>query len=242
MSTSVPLLKVKDLTVSYGEEKVLDHLSLEIPDGIVCAILGPNGAGKSTLLRSSLGLIRREGGEIEILGKKYSEARKEIAYLPQIRKVRWDFPITVFEVALMGRYSSLGWIRRPGAKDRKIAEEALERMGMLSFKDRQISELSGGQRQRVFLARALAENPKAYFLDEPLTGVDETTEQVVISFLKEEAKRGKGSIAVHHDLHSLEAYFDYAVLLTKEGVVSMPPKELLQSEILKKTYGGFVNT
>src|SRR5690554_8052606 len=172
------------------------------------AIIGPNGAGKSTLIKGMLDLVKPISGSTIFFGQRYHEARSKIAYVPQRGSVDWDFPTTVFDVVLMGRYGHIGWLKRPTNKDKELATEALEKVGMLDFIDRQIAELSGGQQQRVFLARSLVQDADIYLLDEPFQGVDIKTERAIIKILKELKSQGKTVIVVHHDLDTVKDYFD----------------------------------
>ena len=209
------VIHVEDLTMAYRETPVLWDIDLDIPEHVRCAIVGPNGAGKSTLLRGILGLLKPVSGAVQLWGKPLSAVHKQIAYVPQRGSVHWDFPTTVFDVVLMGRYAHLGLVRRPGKEDRALAMEALDKMKMADFADRQISELSGGQKQRVFIARALAQDAQLYIMDEPLAGVDETTERIIMDKFMDLQREKSTVIAVHHDLSTLDAYFDYLVVLNR---------------------------
>lgn len=209
------LLHVEDVTMAYRESAVLWDIDLDVPTGVRCAIVGPNGAGKSTLLKGVLGLEKPVAGYVRLWGKTIDEVRERIAYVPQRGAVNWDFPTTVFDVVLMGRYVHLGLMRRPGRKDREKARAALAEMQLEKLAERQISELSGGQKQRVFIARALAQESDLYIMDEPLAGVDETTERIVMDKFVALQKARKTVIAVHHDLSTLDMYFDYLVVLNR---------------------------
>ena len=202
-------IEVNDLTVAYDYKPVLWDIDLRIPEGVMMAIVGPNGAGKSTLIKAILGIVKPVAGSVLVFGKTYKKNRKLVAYVPQKGSVDWDFPTTALDVVMMGTYGRLGWIKRPGINERKSALEALEKVDMLAFKDRQISQLSGGQQQRVFLARALVQNAEIYIMDEPFQGVDATTEIAIINILKELRKAGKTLIVVHHDLQTVPEYFDW---------------------------------
>ena len=180
-----------------------------------CAIVGPNGAGKSTLLGGILGLVPPVSGQVRLWGHPLEEVRKRIAYVPQRGSVHWDFPTTVFDVVLMGRYAHIGLMRRPGKLDKELALDALEKMKMADYANRQISELSGGQKQRVFIARALAQDADLYIMDEPLAGVDETTERIIMDKFIDLQRAHKTVVAVHHDLSTLDAYFDFLVVLNR---------------------------
>src|SRR5690625_3825017 len=175
-------------------------------------------------------------GSVTILGKPYQQQRRQVAYVTQKESVDWDFPTTVIDVVLMGTYGKLGWIRRPGSKERKEATEALEKVGMLSFKNRQISQLSGGQQQRVFLARALVQDAAIYFMDEPFQGVDATTEVAIINILKELRKAGKILIVVHHDLQTVPEYFDWVTFLNVKEIATGPVKDVFNDDNLTKSY------
>lgn len=209
------VIHVEDLTMAYRETPVLWDIDLDVPEHVRCAIVGPNGAGKSTLLKGILGLVKPVSGVVQLWGKPLSAVQKEIAYVPQRGSVHWDFPTTVFDVVLMGRYAHLGLVRRPGKEDRARAMEALEKMKMADFANRQISELSGGQKQRVFIARALAQDAQLYIMDEPLAGVDETTERIIMDEFINLQRDGRTVVAVHHDLSTLDTYFDYLVVLNR---------------------------
>ena len=209
------VIHIEDLTMAYRETPVLWDIDLDVPEHVRCAIVGPNGAGKSTLLKGILGLVKPVSGAVQLWGKPLSAVHKQIAYVPQRGSVHWDFPTTVFDVVLMGRYAHLGLVRRPGKEDRALAMEALDKMKMADFADRQISELSGGQKQRVFIARALAQDAQLYIMDEPLAGVDETTERIIMDKFMDLQKEKRTVIAVHHDLSTLDAYFDYLVVLNR---------------------------
>ena len=201
------------------------------------AIVGPNGAGKSTLIKAILDIIDPIAGSVRIYDKPYQKQRSLVAYVPQKGSVDWDFPTTALDVVMMGTYGSLGWIKRPGKKQKKEALEALEKVGMLAFKNRQISQLSGGQQQRIFLARALVQNASIYFMDEPFQGVDATTEKAIINILKELRKAGKTVIVVHHDLQTVPEYFDWVTFLNVKKIATGPVSSIFNDDNLTKTYG-----
>ena len=230
-------IQVDDLTVAYDFKPVLWDIDLVIPEGVLMAIVGPNGAGKSTLIQSILGIIKPIAGSVKVFGRPYSEQVSKVAYVPQKGSVDWDFPTTALDVVMMGTYGSLGWIRRPGQKEKKRSLEALEKVGMLAFKNRQISQLSGGQQQRIFLARALVQDALIYLMDEPFQGVDATTERAIINILKELRKSGKTLIVVHHDLQTVPEYFDWVTFLNVKSIASGPVKDIFNDDNLTKTYG-----
>lgn len=230
-------IQVDDLTVAYNYKPVLWDIDLAIPEGVLMAIVGPNGAGKSTLIKSILGIIDPIAGTVKVFGKPYKKQVDKVAYVPQKGSVDWDFPTTALDVVMMGTYGSLGWLRRPGKKEKKASLEALEKVGMLAFKNRQISQLSGGQQQRVFLARALVQNASIYLMDEPFQGVDATTEIAIINILKELRKQGKTLIVVHHDLQTVPEYFNWVTFLNVKGIASGPVRDIFNDNNLTKTYG-----
>ncbi|MHC4671249.1 MAG: metal ABC transporter ATP-binding protein [Planctomycetota bacterium] len=233
-----PLLEIHDLTVSYEKKPVLWGIDLKVDEGRLVGIIGPNGAGKSTLIKAVMGLLPLSSGWVKCYGKPVNRQRRMIGYVPQRESVDWDFPVTAFDVVLMGRYGQVGVFRRPGRRDRLIARECLEKVGMGPLADRQISNLSGGQQQRVFLARALAMESQIYLMDEPFVGVDAATESAIVSLLKELRDLGKTCLVVHHDLQSAPEYFDSMILLNMRLVAFGPTPEVFTPALLQKTYGG----
>ena len=234
-------IEVEDLTVAYRDKPVLWDIDLDVPEGVLMAIVGPNGAGKTTLIKAILNLVNTAAGQVKIYGKTLSEQRKLVGYVPQRGSVDWDFPTSVGDVVMMGRYGSLGWMKRPGKKEKKLAHEALDKVGMLPYADRQISQLSGGQQQRVFLARALVQDAQVYLMDEPFQGVDATTERAIVSLLQELRNSGKTVLVVHHDLQTVPEYFDWTALLNVRLIASGPVEKVFTEENLKLTYGGRVS-
>jgi len=236
-------IHVEDLTVSYGESPVLWDVDVDIERNAITAIVGPNGAGKSTLLKCILGFIKSISGVITIDGKSLADVRKQIAYIPQVSAVNWNFPIRVKDVVLMGRYASLGWLKWPRKKDKELAHQALCEMGIEEFENRQISQLSGGQKQRVFIARALCHDADLIVMDEPLAGVDQTSEQIIMDKIKELQKAGKTIVCVHHDLHTLKESFDHVVFINKYVIANGKIDDVLTEENIRKTYqNGKYNT
>ncbi|SDJ47175.1 manganese/zinc/iron transport system ATP-binding protein [Paenibacillus naphthalenovorans] len=206
-------LVVSNMSVAYQKKPVLRNVTFEAPEGKLIGIVGPNGAGKSTLIKAALGLIPRLAGDVTIYGKPYKDQRMLVGYVPQRESVDWDFPTNALDVVMMGRYGHLGWFKRPGAEEKRIALECLAKVGMTDYADRQISQLSGGQQQRIFLARALAQDAQLYFMDEPFVGVDAATEKAIITLLGELKRQGKTVLVVHHDLATVKEYFDWVMLL-----------------------------
>lgn len=231
-------LWVNDLTVAYHRKPVLWDVDLSLPEGKLIAVVGPNGAGKSTLIKSILNLIPRASGAVSIYGKPYESQRHLVGYVPQRESVDWDFPVSALDVVAMGLYRSIGWFRPVGRRHRQIALQELEKVGMAPYARRQISQLSGGQQQRVFLARALAQDARLYFMDEPFAGVDVATEKAIVALLKELKGGGKTCMVVHHDLQTVPTYFDHVVLLNMRVVAAGPTEDVFTEDNLKKTYGG----
>ena len=235
---TLPAIEVSDLTVAYGERPALWDVDLTVPSGTLMAIVGPNGAGKTTLIRAILGLVKPAAGRVSIYGKPYAEQRRLVAYVPQRGTVDWDFPTSVLDVVMMGRYGSLGWLRRPGRAERAAALDALAQVAMEELADRQISQLSGGQQQRVFLARALVQHARVYLMDEPFQGVDATTERAIVELLQQLRSDGRTVIAVHHDLQTVREYFDSVTLMNVRRIASGAVDEVFTDENLRATYGG----
>jgi len=231
-------ISVKGLSVSYERKRVLSNIFLELKPGRVVGVVGPNGAGKSTLFKAILGLIDINTGLIKIHGQDPKDTRKSVAYVPQKNDVDWSFPATVMDIVLMGRYPFKGVFQRLTKEDKNIALDALKEVGMEMFQDRQIGELSGGQQQRVFLGRALCQNAQVFFLDEPFVGVDILTEDKIITILKKLASQGKSLLVVHHDLGSVQDYFDDVILLNQRLIAYGPTETTFNDENIKRTYGG----
>ncbi|MBC1488390.1 metal ABC transporter ATP-binding protein [Listeria sp. FSL L7-1485] len=230
-------MNIQHLTISYKQKVAIDNVSLQIASSKLTGIIGPNGAGKSTLLKGMMGLIPRENGQIILDGVPLSTWRKKIAYVPQRSEVDLTFPITVFDMVLLGTYPTLGLVKRPGKKEKQIALEALEQVEMTSFRKRQIGELSGGQLQRVFIARALAQHAEIFFLDEPFAGIDMTSEALIMKLLKKWRDSGKTIVVVHHDFHKVAAYFDEIILLNKKLIAHGLVEQTFTEDNIKTAYG-----
>ena len=232
------IIEVKGLSVSYERKRVLTNIFLDVFKGNIYGVIGPNGAGKSTLFKAILGLIDVNSGTILIEGKEIEDNRKRVVYVPQKNDVDWNFPATVFDIVLMGRYPHKGIFNRMNEEDIKIATDALEQVGIVHLRDVQIGQLSGGQQQRVFLARALCQGAEIFLLDEPFVGVDVTTEEKIISILKRLADEGKTLLVVHHDLSTVNAYFDKVVLLNQRLIAAGDTETTFVDENIAKAYGG----
>ena len=236
--SSAAVLDVHDVTVAYRRKPVLWDIDLVIENPGLIAIVGPNGAGKSTLIKSILGLVPKASGRVQVFGKPVDSQRHLIGYVPQRVSVDWDFPVSALDAVVMGTYGSLGWFKRPGRKQKELAKECLDKVGIAELANRQIGQLSGGQQQRVFLARALAQDAQLYFMDEPMAGVDAATERVIFNLLQQLRDNGKTVLVVHHDLRTVKEYFDSLVLLNMRLVASGPVETTFTESNLQKAYGG----
>ena len=235
-----PAVVFTGVTAGYGRRVALSDVTLEVQPGSLLAVIGPNGAGKSTLLKLIAGLVKPEAGQVTVLGGPPGARARSIAYLPQAEAVDWEFPVTVGEVVLMGRYARLGFLHEPGRRDREAVAAALAKVGMADSVDRQIGALSGGQRRRVFLARAIAADPELYLLDEPVTGVDARTQEDLMDVLEAEVAAGKTVVATTHDLMAAAQRFHQAALLNGRLVAQGPASLVLDQRLLAETYGGRV--
>lgn len=233
-----PALEIHDVTVAFDRKPVLWNIDLTIPQGKLVGIIGPNGAGKSTLIKAIMGLLPLSSGFVKIFDQPIDAVRGRISYVPQRESVDWDFPASVLDVVLMGRYGKLGLFKRPRKADRDVAMDCLKKVGMDGFLNRQISQLSGGQQQRTFLARALAQQADVYFMDEPFAGVDAATEKAIIDILQEMTRSKKTVIVVHHDLQSVAQYFDWLIMLNTRLIAHGPTDEVFNHQNLQQAYGG----
>ena len=222
-------IEIKNLTVAYGENIALENFNLDVEVGSLVALVGPNGAGKSTLIKTILKFLKQITGEIKI-------SKKSLAYVPQRNSVDWDFPTTLFDVVEMGCYGRVGLFKRVNKEEKVKVLKAIEQVGMLDFKNRQISELSGGQQQRTFIARALVQEADIYLMDEPFQGVDSTTEKSIVNILKKLKSEGKTLIIVHHDLQTVPTYFESVTFINKTVIASGKVKEVFTQENIDKTY------
>ena len=239
---STPAISIEHLTVSYGPKPALLDVTLQIDRGLMVGVIGPNGAGKSTLIKAVLGFVPKDFGQVRILGQPAEHAKGLVAYVPQRGSVDWDFPITVKEVAMMGRYGNVPWYRDPGPEDKRIVSEALAMVRMTDFANRQIGQLSGGQQQRVFMARALAQGSEILLLDEPFAGVDAATERSIQEVLERARQSGRTLVVVHHDLATAAEYFDRLALIKQRLYAYGPPKAVLNEELLSEVYEGKLRT
>ncbi len=235
---NAPAIRVRDLTVSYGPVPALLDISVDVPSGKLVGVIGPNGSGKSTLIKSILGFVKPDVGSVDLFGMDVALAKGKVAYVPQRGAVDWDFPVTVREVAVMGRYGHRRWWKDLTREDYRYADEALEKVRMSEFEKRQIGQLSGGQQQRVFMARALAQDADILLLDEPFAGVDAATESAILDVLEETRQAGKTLVVVHHDLGTAAEYFDLLILLKQRLFGFGPPEDVLDPKLLADVYEG----
>ena len=231
----------RDVTVTYANgHTALHDASFSVPRGTVTALVGVNGAGKSTLFKAIMGFVPAVRGEIRLLGRTVRQALKEnlVAYVPQSEEVDWSFPVLVEDVVMMGRYGRMNWLRRPRPADRAAVDEALARVNMTDYRERQIGELSGGQRKRVFLARALAQDGQVILLDEPFTGVDVRTEEQIVRLLGELRDEGRVMLVSTHNLGSVPQFCDRTVLVKGTVLAHGPTAQVFTRGNLERAFGG----
>lgn len=236
------ILKVENLSVSYNGKKAVEKISFPAAPGQMIGIIGPNGAGKSTLIKAIMGLVNIDEGKIQIMNQPVNKVCKKIAYVPQRNTIDFDFPLLVEDVVMMGRYPHLTWWGLPGARDHQVVRDSLKKVGMFEFRKKQIGQLSVGQQQRVFLARALAQEAELYFLDEPFSSVDVTSEKMIVEILKELRNGGKTIFVVHHDLSKVGNYFDSLILIKKKLIASGRKEEVFQINYLLEAYSSSIST
>ncbi len=230
-------IKIRDLSVAYDRRPVVEGVTLSIPREAMVGIVGPNGGGKSTLLKALLGLVPTKKGEVEVLGRPIERRTlRLIGYVPQREDVDWNFPVSAFDVVMMGRVPSMKLLQRPTARDKELVWEALKTVGMEKHADTPIGEFSGGQQQRVFLARALAQEAEVLLLDEPVSGVDAPSQHEIFDLLRRLQRAGKTVIVTTHDLSCVAERFDLALLLNGRVVAFGRPEEVFTPELLNETY------
>lgn len=236
---NAPAITVDEVTVRYGDVLALDRASLTLNPGRICGLIGMNGSGKSTLFKAIMGMVDVDSGSVAINGVSTSRARRTgvLGYVPQSEDVDWDFPLSVREVVMMGRYGHMGRLRLRRSVDREAVDEALERVELTEFADRQIGQLSGGQKKRAFVARGIAQGATILLLDEPFAGVDKRSEATITYLLKELAEAGVTILVSTHDLHALPQLADEAVLLMRRVLLQGNPTEVLRPENLALAFG-----
>lgn len=237
--TATPALDIRKLSVHYGTVTALDDVSLTLDAGRVTALIGMNGSGKSSLFNAIMGRVTTSGGRISVFGRRSIEARRGglVAYLPQSEAIDWDFPVSVRDVVMMGRYGMLGPTRRPRPVDREAVGDALDRVGLHHLATRQIGELSGGQRKRVFLARSIAQDARLLLLDEPFAGVDKSSEAAIISLLHALRDEGRGILISTHDLAGVPELSDEVVLLRNRVLFHGGVEEALHPDMIVRAFG-----
>ncbi len=233
-----PVIEAHDITITYNRKPALWDIDFALPAGKLIGIVGPNGAGKSTLIKAIMGIIPKSSGYVKVFNQPLDEVRHRVSYVPQRESVDWDFPASVLDVVMMGRYGKRSLFSRLSKSDKEIALESLRKVRMEPYVNRQISQLSGGQQQRVFLARSLAQQADLYFMDEPFAGIDAATENAILELMSDMRKSGKTILVVHHDLQSAYEYFDWIVLLNTRLVACGPTEEVFTTELLNEAYGG----
>jgi manganese/iron transport system ATP-binding protein len=234
-------IQIQNLSVLYGGNEALSNVTHTFQSKRLTGIMGPNGAGKSTLLKAMLDLVPTAGGSVTLEEHPLRQQLHRIAYLPQRSLIDWTYPATVWDVVMMGRVRKTGWFRWPSTVSRQIAMQSLERVGMVDYRHRSIGQLSGGQQQRVFLARALTEETDIVLLDEPFAGIDQKTEQMIWSILRELAAQGRMVLVVHHNLHQGLTHFDELLLLNRTVVASGAPEMVLTDTHLHRAFGSAVS-
>jgi len=220
------------VTIAYREIPIIWNLNATIPQGVLLAVVGPNGAGKTTLLKSIIGMITPIAGTIKIFDSPLSQARSRIAYIPQRSTIDWNFPATVVDIVIMGRYATRGWFKRMSPSDTDLVWQALDQVGLIAQAHMPINQLSGGQQQRVFLARALVQNPDLYLMDEPLAGIDAYTETQIMQTLQSLRSQGKTIVMVHHDVNTLQNYFDWMLILNNQTGIACGPVDQAYKQLL----------
>lgn len=239
---ATPIIEAHNLTVLYGRKPAIWNVDFKLPEGQAIGIMGPNGSGKSTLLKSIMGVVIPTTGYTKVYDQDLNQVRHKVSYVPQRQEIDWDFPASVWDIVSMGRFHVRGLFKRLTSEDNDIIQESLEKVNMLGFAKRQISQLSGGQQQRVFLARAIAQQGELFLMDEPFAGVDIATEEMIVDLLKEMKDQGKTLVIVHHDLHTAQSYFDHLVLMNTRLVACGKTSDIFTDQILTDTYGGKLTT
>ncbi len=230
-------LEVRDLTAGYDGTPAIEGITFAVPPGKLVGVIGPNGAGKSTLFKAVLGLLPRQRGEILLHEAPAISQRALMGYLPQLEEINRGFPVSVGDVVRMGRYPRVGWLRRPGPPDDEVVRQALARVDLSAQARTQIGRLSGGQQQRALLARVLAQDPHLLLLDEPVSGVDATTQHAIFTLLEELRSGGKTVVVATHDLNCVIERFDLVLCINRRVVAYGPPREVFREDTLSRTYG-----
>ncbi|MFJ6216860.1 anchored repeat-type ABC transporter ATP-binding subunit [Streptomyces sp. NPDC092296] len=232
-----PILSVRSLAVRLGGRPVLHDVDLTVRTGELVGLIGPNGAGKTTVLRSVLALVPPHSGDVTLEGGRPAQRRGTVGYVPQRHEFAWDFPTSVEQAVMTGRVHRIGWLRPPGRTDREAVHQALERVGMADLRRRPVGELSGGQRQRVLVARALALRPRLLLLDEPFTGLDVPTQELLTALFGQLREEGNALLMTTHDLPAAAALCTRLCLLNRTVVADGPPGELRDPAVWLRAFG-----
>ena len=235
-AAGVASLVVNGVSVEFGSHKTLSDVTFTVEHGTLMGVVGPNGAGKSTLFNSIAGLQPLKAGTVTIVGSRM-RSNGALAYVPQRESVNWRFPVTVFDVAMMGRTFDLSWFRRPGGPDREIVRDCLERVGLWDLRSKLMTELSGGERQRAFVARALVQGADVLMLDEAFSGVDVSAQEGLVEVLLSLRDEGKIILLATHDLTNLADRFDQVLCLNCHVCACGPPAETFTPQVLEELYG-----
>ncbi len=232
-----PIIELRGIRCGYDDKLVFEGVDLSIPPGLYTGIVGPSGSGKTTLLKVVLGVVNVTAGDVLVAGEHINgSTSRGIGYVPQVETVNWNFPVTVEQVVLMGRYREMGWLPWPTREDRRVALDLLEHLGIRQYADRQIRALSGGEQQRVFLARALISRPRVLILDEPTSGVDLKTQHHILHLLSQLNREGVTIILTTHDLNSVARHLPWVICFNHGVVAQGDPQDVFTSEILSRTY------
>ncbi|MCO5249327.1 MAG: metal ABC transporter ATP-binding protein [Chitinophagales bacterium] len=236
------MLRIENMSVIYPNGvRAISDVHLELEEGNIYGIIGPNGGGKSSFLKGILNLVHHTGN-VYFNGQSIQNIAKQIAYIEQKENIDKTFPITVYQCVLMGTYPGLGLFKRPGEREKNAVEEALRQLKLYDYKNVQIGELSGGQFQRVLLARALVQESILLILDEPFVGIDINNETIIINQLKELARSGKTILIIHHDMETVEAYFDNLIMINKRVIASGKVSEVFNQENFEETFNNYTPT
>lgn len=231
------MLEVQQLAVNYRGIRGLDSVSFQVKPGNLVGVIGPNGAGKSTMFKAMLGLVPRDRGSVSYCTCPLHKQLERVAYVPQRSQIDWDYPITVWNVVMMARTRQLGWLRSPDHRTRELVQTALDQVELLPLRDRRIGELSGGQQQRVFLARALAQQADLFFFDEPFTGVDTRTEDILLRVFRDLRQTGKILLVSSHDWGQALHHLDRLLLINQRLIADGHPTQVLTPDNLQQAYG-----
>ncbi|VEI78130.1 Uncharacterized ABC transporter ATP-binding protein HI_1470 [Mannheimia haemolytica] len=244
MTTISASISIENLSVRYNNGHIaLQDVSFHLENGTICALIGVNGGGKSTLFKSLMGLVKPLTGSVKLSQLPIAKALKQnlVSYVPQSEEVDWQFPVSVYDVVMMGRYGYMNFLRRPSQTDKLKVEQAMQRLDVLHLKDRQIGELSGGQKKRVFLARALAQESKIILLDEPFTGVDVKTENAIVELLKQLKNEGHLILVSTHNLASVPSFCDQVLMINRTLLAKGKTEETFNNQNLERVFGGLLH-